>query len=142
MKGLNNRRNDMQEKKPDKADSSHPLDMDIVERSVPTFDTGGDISEKTANLIGGYTGDPWEWLRFCTRCWDQKYGTIAKYEADTSHGIRFDASRTIKFITGGWSCNELVIQTMQENTLMWTLCWESSHKGGCYFFECEKEGSQ
>lgn len=99
----------------------------------PTFNKAGDISDETERTIKEYTGYPWEWLQFCASCWDEIYGRIRRYETETARGI--------EFITGGWSCNELVISTMEQNWMMWSLCWESSHRGGLYRFEWNKPSS-
>lgn len=96
----------------------------------PTFDRAGDISDETEKAIKEYTGDPGAWLELCVSCWDQSYGRIGRYKTETELGI--------EFITGGWSCNELVISTMKQNYLMWALCWESSHRGGLHRFERDK----
>jgi hypothetical protein len=36
--------------------------------------------------------------------------------------------------TGGWSGNEDLICSLQENYLAWSLCWQSSRRGGHYEF--------
>jgi hypothetical protein len=40
--------------------------------------------------------------------------------------------------TGGWSGNELVIRHLQKN-FFWTFFWESSRRGGHYYFDGIKE---
>ena len=41
--------------------------------------------------------------------------------------------------TGGWSGNEEIIDTMQKNeNLFWTVCWQSSKRGGHYRFHVPK----
>lgn len=36
--------------------------------------------------------------------------------------------------TGGWSGNEDLIDAMQENHVVWSLCWWSSRRGGHHEF--------
>ena len=40
----------------------------------------------------------------------------------------------IKFATGGWSGNEEIIGAMRSNYGIWSLLWESSHRGGLHIF--------
>jgi len=40
----------------------------------------------------------------------------------------------IKFATGGWSGNEEIIGAMRANYGLWSLYWESSHRGGLHVF--------
>ena len=37
--------------------------------------------------------------------------------------------------TGGWSGNEDLIEAMQANVMVWSLCWVQSRRGGHYVFE-------
>ena len=37
--------------------------------------------------------------------------------------------------TGGWSGNEDIIGAMMDNFIYWSLCWETSRRGGHYTFK-------
>ena len=41
----------------------------------------------------------------------------------------------LRLVTGGWSGCEEIIQAMQQNTMCWMMCWESSFRGGTYRFK-------
>lgn len=42
--------------------------------------------------------------------------------------------RKLYLSTGGWSGNESIIRSLQENPLFWALYWEKSTVGGHYWF--------
>ena len=49
-----------------------------------------------------------------------------------------DENKTHSLATGGWSGNESLIYTLQENALFWTLCWHLSSRGGYYEFKVKE----
>lgn len=40
--------------------------------------------------------------------------------------------------TGGWSGNETTISYMRKNFVFWSMCWQSSHRGGLYRFRLKE----
>ena len=44
---------------------------------------------------------------------------------------------TLELHTGGWSGNEDIIDKLSD-TLFWMICWESTRRGGHYYFEIPK----
>ncbi|OGS70778.1 MAG: hypothetical protein A3F91_09705 [Flavobacteria bacterium RIFCSPLOWO2_12_FULL_35_11] len=94
----------------------------------PVFDGDGDITDNTF-----YTIKEWNHLKgwgvfieFVKECYDLNYGKINTTDDE------------IIFITGGWSCNERVIQAIQKNHLFMGLFWEASYKGGKMVFRLPK----
>ena len=98
-------------------------DKKVRDSFNPTFNKDGCISDETYDYIKTYSKDTKGWLDFCEKCFDKVAGTVRKDGGETT------------FITGGWSNNECVISAMQENYLMWGMCWYSSTRGGHYRFE-------
>lgn len=41
--------------------------------------------------------------------------------------------------TGGWICNESVIEALWQNKFFWSNCWVQSRRGGYYIFEVPLE---
>jgi hypothetical protein len=46
---------------------------------------------------------------------------------------------TWTFVTGGWSGNENLIESLSENYLAWSQLWQSSHRGGKFIFRLPKQ---
>lgn len=44
-----------------------------------------------------------------------------------------------RFITGGWSGNEDILDALGKNFVFWSQCWKSSHRGGKFVFELPEE---
>lgn len=44
-------------------------------------------------------------------------------------------SGRVEIATGGWSGNEEIIGAMRSNYGVWSLTWESSHRGGLFVFK-------
>jgi hypothetical protein len=64
------------------------------------------------------------WFKFCQSLW---------FYPDY---FRIDEENKRVFVsTVGWSGNESVIDAMQDNSVFWSTCWVSSHRGGHYEFE-------
>lgn len=88
----------------------------------PEFYGDGDITEDTVSTIKNWEKDWDEFYSFIEACFDTNYGSIKKDDDG------------ITFVTGGWSCNELVIVAMEKNMLFMALFWEASFRGGKYIF--------
>lgn len=94
----------------------------------PTFDADGYPTDETLDAIAKWPhSDPDGWFNFCRNAWNHHYGNVK------------NDYQTITFITGGWSGNESIIEAMRENLVLWTLLWESSHRGGKYVLRLPEE---
>lgn len=102
--------------------SPNAVQVPPIPTQSPEFDADGDITPSTEDFIKGYIGCPKGWMDFCEKAWDTHYGKITR-----SNG-------GIDFVTGGWSGNEMVIQAMKSNIVMWSCCWVSSNRGGLHQF--------
>lgn len=45
--------------------------------------------------------------------------------------------KLLELHTGGWSGNEDIMQALNENTMFWDTCYNSSETGGHFLFEIE-----
>jgi hypothetical protein len=70
--------------------------------------------------------DPKGWLEYIRSIWHWP-----------EWGIHVEGS-TYSISTGGWSGNEEIIETMEENKLLWWRTWESTRRGGHYVFRIDR----
>lgn len=94
----------------------------------PTFDATGYPSQETIERIEQWPHDDHAGLmEFVREAW---------YYPD-----RFGSrGRTYRLSTGGWSGNEEIILALQQNVMFWSMCWQSSRRGGHYVFRLMKLG--
>jgi hypothetical protein len=78
---------------------------------------GDDLAPAEREIVNWCSTDRIGWLELCASQWND-IGTIRRV------GSRFE------FITGGSSGNEGVLSIMERNHVMWSMCWESSRRGG------------
>jgi hypothetical protein len=88
----------------------------------PCFDRDGYPTESTLDRIKEWDhGDSAGLIEYVGKAW--------------SYPERWQVKgRTLRASTGGWSGNEELIGTMQQNFMFWSMCWESSRRGGHYVF--------
>ena len=85
----------------------------------PTFDADGYPTEETELAIKAWDfRDAAGWLEYIGEAWNHHYGRM------------WEESGLLKMATGGWSGNEAITHSMRENYVLWSLLWESSHRGG------------
>lgn len=91
-------------------------DLNMAE---PTFDCNGYPTDETMHIITNWDyHDVAGWLDYIRAAWNHNQGRI------------WQEGGFLKLATGGWSGNESIIAAMQENYMLWSLLWESSHRGG------------
>ena len=59
--------------------------------------------------------------------------SVGQYWPSQSFGWT-QRGRWYRIATGGWSGNEDLIEAMQKNWTFWSVCWQSSRRGGGYVF--------
>ena len=103
------------------------------------LDADGYPTEQALECIENwpYT-DPRGWFRFIEsiwhlRSWGWSEGYFKDHEYDPADKYRYYVS------TAGWSGNEDIIRAMQKNSILWSVAWVQSRRGGHYIFEVEDE---
>ena len=94
--------------------------------------TDGYPDDKELHSIESWDMDS-GWDRLMEYCrglgWEQ-YGSFKKV------GGRY------RLATGGWSGNESIIHSLQTNVLFWSMCFESAHHGGLFWFRTQRDGDE
>ena len=91
--------------------------------SEPTFDSDGYPTDETCVAIESWEpSDPVGLFRFIESAWNGT-GTVRR------------DGWNVELVTGGWSGNEDLVRAFKTNEVAWSLCWESSHRGGLHRFE-------
>lgn len=89
----------------------------------PSFDADGYPTEETERAIANWDfRDIPGWLAYIKASWNHHYGRMWR------------RGPLLKMATGGWSGNESVVEAMRKNSLLWSMLWESSHRGGLEVF--------
>lgn len=87
--------------------------------NAPAFDEHGYPTEATEEAIAKWPfDDPPGFLAYVNIAWNHHYGRI------------WQDGNILKLATGGWSGNESIISAMQNNIVLWSMLWQSSHRGG------------
>lgn len=90
----------------------------------PTFNADGYPTEETERVIMDWNyEDPAGWLAYVREAWADHYGRV------------WEEAGMLKMATGGWSGNECIRAAMRENLVLWSMLWESSHRGGLEVFK-------
>ena len=94
----------------------------------PTFDGYGYPTEETLRKIERWSHtDGFEnLLKYVDKAWNKLYGSVIIQS--------FDDSIVYRFITGGWSGNESIINALANNHVFWSLSWLKSERGGVHEF--------
>ena len=94
-------------------------------KDSPVFDEDGYPSEGTLAVIRDWpSGDPFAFFTYCAAAWNEH--DFVEVSEDKMQW---------RFITGGWSGNESVIEAMSANKPYWLTAWQSSEHGGLHVFK-------
>ena len=58
---------------------------------------------------------------------------------DTNYGIATYEDGILRLVTGGWSENEEIIQTLKQNFYFMSKHWVGEIRGGAYWFEIKRD---
>ena len=91
----------------------------------PAFDEDGYPTEGTLAVIRDWpSGDLFAFFAYCAAAWNER--DFVEVSEDKMHW---------RFITGGWSGNENVIEAMSANKFYWLTAWQLSERGGLHVFK-------
>ena len=95
----------------------------------PSFDKNGYPDDRSLRKLEKWpvlnAGDIPALLDYASQMWNYPDSWRAK-------------GRYVRVSTGGCSGNETIIGALQANRMFWSLCWQSSCRGGHYVFKIPK----
>ena len=103
--------------------------FDLIEHNEMLDDDGYPTDAALDVIRLWHWNDIKGWFKFIESIWSKQYGRWSEYGWS---GSEFETA--IDVATGGWSGNESIICAMKNNSLMWTLNWYQSTRGGHYIF--------
>lgn len=78
-----------------------------------------------------------EWFALIKSCWWAP--SFGWHEEDAIDELFDRPVHRYSLSTGGWSGNEEIINTMQENVFPWFTTWVQSSRGGHYIFQIVRD---
>lgn len=124
-------------------------------RTQPTFDADGYPTEATITLIEQWPLFPQSelpageerrlrgaraCLDFVMMAWNTTYGNLS-YTLSTAELSLVQAKKGeqfIRFATGGWSGNEMLIAALRQNAVMQSVTWCLTTRGGLHIYRIPK----
>lgn len=110
--------------------------------NYPMLDSDGYPTDECLQIIKNWHwSDPKGWFNFIKEhWWAPDFGWR---EVDEPHEYRENREVHRYYLsTGGWSGNETLIWTMEQNRTIWSVHWVQSRRGGHYIFEIENRSEQ
>lgn len=100
------------------------------------FDADQYPTEEVLDRIRDFKGKPSDWFALCVSAW---------YNGSVTNELKPDEAKVVptpsdgqttywRFVTGGWSGNEDVINAMRRNLFLWNHTWMMSVAGGLFVF--------
>lgn len=111
-------------------------------KNYPMLDSDGYPTDECLQIIKNWHwSDPKGWFNFIKEhWWAPDFGWR---EVDEPHEYRENREVHRYYLsTGGWSGNETLIWTMEQNRPIWSVHWVQSRRGGHYIFEIENRSEQ